>query len=37
VAQQLLNAMQNPASSLKQGNIISIWNMELDVENSFAK
>ena len=37
VAQGLLNAMQNPATSLKQGNIISIRNMDLDVENTFAK
>jgi len=37
VGQALLNAMQNPAISLKQGNIISIWNMDLDVENTFAK
>ena len=37
VAQALLSAMQNPAASLKQWNIISIRSMDLDVENSFAK
>lgn len=37
VAQQLLTAMQNPTVSLKQGNIISIWNMDTEVENTFAK
>lgn len=36
-AAHLLTAMQNPVASLKQGNIISIWNMSLDIENSFAK
>lgn len=36
-AQRLLSAMQNPTTSLKQGNIISVWNMDMDVENSFAK
>ncbi|MCX6823661.1 MAG: hypothetical protein NT085_00845 [candidate division SR1 bacterium] len=36
-AQHLLSAIQNPTASLKLGNIISIWNMDLDVENSFAK
>ena len=29
--------MQNPAASLKQWNIISIWSMDMDVENTFAK
>ena len=37
VAQELLNAMQNPSMSLKQGNIISVRGMDLDVENTFAK
>ena len=37
VSQHLLLAMQNPGTSLKQGNIISIWTMNLDVENTFAK
>lgn len=36
-AQHLLSAMQNPTMSLKQGNIISVWNIDMDVENSFAK
>ena len=36
-AAHLLSAMQNPTASLKLWNIISIWNMDLDVENSFAK
>jgi len=36
-AEHLLTAMQNPAKSLKQGNIISIRTMSMDVENSFAK
>ncbi len=36
-AQRLLTAMQNPTTSLKNGNIISLWNMDLSVENSFAK
>ena len=36
-AEHLLSAMQNPTASLKLWNIISIWNMDLDVENSFAK
>lgn len=29
--------MQHSADSLKQGNIISIWDMDLDVENTFTK
>lgn len=29
--------MENPTASLKQWNIISIWSMDMDVENSFAK
>ncbi len=37
VAEALVDAMQHSADSLKQGNIISIWNMDLDVENTFAK
>ncbi len=37
VAEVLLNAMQNPSMSLKQGNIISVRSMDLDVENKFAK
>ncbi len=37
VAQALVHAMQNPATSLKQGNIISIWDMDTDVENTFTK
>jgi len=36
-ADHLLNAMQNPAASLKQWNIISIWSMDMDVENTFTK
>lgn len=36
-ATALLTAMQNPKVSLKQWNIISIWSMGLDVENTFAK
>jgi len=36
-ADHLLSAMQNPAASLKQWNIISIWSMDMDVENTFAK
>lgn len=37
VAQALLSAMENPGVSLKQWNIISIWNMDTTVENTFAK
>jgi len=37
VAQYLLAAIQNPINSLKQGNIISLWTMNMDVENSFTK
>ncbi len=37
VAEALLDAMQNPSASLKQGNIISIRDMDLDVENTFSK
>ena len=37
VLQALLAAMQNPKLSLKQGNIISVRNIDMDVENSFAK
>jgi len=37
VAEALVYAMQHSADSLKQGNIISIWDMDLDVENTFAK
>jgi len=37
VAQVLLDAMKNPATSLKQWNIISIRNMDTEVENTFAK
>lgn len=37
VAQQLLIAMQNPTLSLKKWNIISVWSLDMDVENSFAK
>ena len=37
VAEQLLIAMKNPVSSLKNGNLISIWSMDSDVENSFTK
>jgi phenylalanyl-tRNA synthetase alpha subunit len=29
--------MQNPTSSLKQGNIISVWTINMDIENTFAK
>lgn len=36
-AQRLLSAMQNPTKSLKLWNLISIWNMDMDIENSFAK
>lgn|GEM_PF-5670105 len=36
-AQALLDAMQNPGQSLKQGNIISIRDMNMDVENTFVK
>ncbi len=36
-ATRLLDAIQNPITSLKQGNIISIRTMNMDVENSFAK
>lgn len=36
-AQRLLNAMQNPTTSLKNWNLISLWNMDLSIENSFAK
>ena len=37
VAQHLLTAIQNPAASLKQWNIISIWSMDTNVDNTFAK
>lgn len=37
VAEQLLVAMKNPVSSLKNGNLISIWSMDSDIENSFTK
>lgn len=37
VAQELLYAMQNPTTSLKLGNIISVWSMDSSVENTFAK
>ena len=36
-AEHLLTAMQNPGASLKQGNIISIRSMDMDIENTFAK
>ncbi|MFA7298427.1 MAG: CHAP domain-containing protein [Candidatus Absconditabacterales bacterium] len=36
-ADHLLSAMQNPTASLKLGNIISVWNMDMEIENSFAK
>ena len=37
VSEHLLAAMQNPTSSLKQGNIISVWTINMDIENTFAK
>ncbi len=37
VAEQLLTAMQNPVASLKKGNLISIWSLDMDIENTFAK
>ena len=37
VAQHLLMAIQNPAISLKQWNIISIWSMDTNIDNTFAK
>ncbi len=37
VAQHLLMAIQNPATSLKQWNIISIWSMDTNIDNTFAK
>jgi len=36
-AEHLLSAMQNPTASLKLWNIISVWTMDQDIENSFAK
>jgi len=36
-AEHLLTAMQDPGKSLKEGNIISIREMDMDVENTFAK
>lgn len=36
-AQHLLSAMENPRASLMQWNIISVWSMTMDVENTFAK
>ncbi len=37
IAQSLLTAMQNPTTSLKQGNLISLWTMGTTIENTFAK
>ncbi len=37
VAEALVEAMKNPGTSLKQGNIISVWKMDTNVENTFAK
>ncbi len=37
IAQSLLSAMQNPTTSLKQGNLISLWTLDSDIENTFAK
>lgn len=36
-AQALVEAMENPGKSLKEWNIISIREMDMDVENTFAK
>ena len=37
VTEALVEAMKNPGTSLKQGNIISVWKMDTNVENTFTK
>ena len=37
ISTALLDAMQNPSTSLKKWNIISIWKMDTNVENTFTK
>jgi len=36
-AEHLLTAMQNPSASLKKWNVISVWTLDMDVENTFVK